>query len=278
MAGFIEERANKRPRPLPPDDDDLASRARDALETKPFLAHLEDLRWTIIRCLAALVVGMILCAFLARQILQLLYQPLIATGHQPRDLLRNMGVVDPFSIHMEISLFGGVIVSMPLLLYFLGQFLLPALTAQEKRFLAPIFAAGAGLFAIGIVFCYEFVLKATLQFFLGYNDYFGWSTMWTAKALIDFEVQMLVGFGVAFELPLVILVLNLFGLVSSAQLASKRRHAAVIIFGAACCIIPSTDLFSLSVLSVPMYLLYEACIWIARLVERRKARASALTD
>jgi sec-independent protein translocase protein TatC len=147
------------------------------------------------------------------------------------------------------------------------------LTAREKRFLGPVFFAGAMLFVIGVVFCYELVLKVTLQFFLGYNDYFGWGTMWTAKALIDFEVQMLAGFGIAFEMPLVILVLNLLGLVSAAQLASKRRHAAVVIFIAACCIIPSTDLFSLSVLSVPMYLLYEACIFIARLVEKQKAKA-----
>ena len=273
MAGFIEEREKKRPQLIRADEDDIDSRRGDSLETKPFLAHLEDLRWTIIKCLAALVCGMVLCAFLARQILELLYRPLRQTGHDPKEILRNMGVVDPFSIHMEISLFGGVIVSLPLLLYFLGQFLLPALTAREKRFLAPVFGAGAGLFVIGVVFCYELVLRATLKFFLGYNDYFGWSTMWTAKALIDFEVQMLVGFGLAFEMPLVILVLNLFGLVSSAQLASKRRHAAVIIFIAACCIIPSTDLFSLSVLSLPMYLLYEACIWIARMVERRRARA-----
>jgi len=241
------------------------------LETKPFLAHLEDLRWTIIKCLVALSLGMVACAFLARQILQLLYRPLRATGHDPKELLRNIGVVDPFSIHMEISLFGGVIVSLPLMLYFLAQFVLPALTPAEKRFLGPIFAAGAGLFIVGVVFCYEFVLKVTLAFFLGYNDYFGWGTMWTAKSLIDFEVQMLVGFGLAFEMPLVILVLNLFGIVSAEQLASKRRHAAVIIFIAACCIIPSTDLFSLSTLSVPMYLLYEACIWIARTVERRRA-------
>jgi len=96
--------------------------------------------------------------------------------------------------------------------------------------------------------------------------------MWTAKGLIDFEVQMLLGFGLAFEFPLVILVLNLFGLVSSQQLASKRRHAAVIIFIAACCIIPSTDPFSLSVLAVPLYVLYEGCIWIARIVERRRAK------
>jgi sec-independent protein translocase protein TatC len=266
MPGFIEEREKRLPQISRPDNDDVRSR----METKPFLSHLEDLRWTIIRCISALLVGVIVCAFSARQILQLLYQPLIKTGHDPKEILRNIGVVDPFSIHMEISLFGGVILSLPLLLYFLGGFLLPALTPREKSFLAPVFAAGAVLFVGGVVFCYELVLRATLQFFLGYNDYFGWGTMWTAKALIDFEVQMLLGFGVAFELPLVILVLNLFGLVSSRQLASKRRHAAFGIFVAACCIVPSTDLFSLSILTVPMYLLYEACIWIARIVERKK--------
>ncbi|MCE0521534.1 MAG: twin-arginine translocase subunit TatC [Methylacidiphilales bacterium] len=254
------------PQDRPPDDDDT----RAGLETKPFLAHLEDLRWTIIRCVGALAVGVVICAFSAKYILAALYVPYREAGRDPKDLF-NFGVVDPFSIHMEISIFGGVILSLPLLLYFIGQFLLPALTAREKRFLAPIFAAGAVLFIVGVTFCYTLVLKATLLFFINYSGYLGFSTMWTAKGLIDFEVQMLVGFGVAFELPLVILVLNLLGLVSAEQLASKRRHAAFAIFIAACCIIPSTDLFSLSVLSVPMYLLYEICIWIARFAERRKA-------
>jgi sec-independent protein translocase protein TatC len=99
--------------------------------------------------------------------------------------------------------------------------------------------------------------------------------MWTLKSLVDFEVQMLIGFGVAFEMPLVILILNLMGVVSAAQLASKRRHAAFIIFIAACCIIPSTDPFSLSVLSIPLYLLFEVCIFIARIVEKKKAKADA---
>jgi sec-independent protein translocase protein TatC len=274
MSGFIERKEENLPKLIRPDDDDIRSRYETKMETKPFLAHLEDLRWTIVRCLCALAVGVVACAFLARSILQLLYQPLIAAGHNPKDILRTIGVIDPFSIHMEISLFGGVILSLPLLLYFIGQFLLPALTPSEKRMLAPIFAAGSLLFIVGVVFCYEFVLKATLKFFLAYNDYFGWGAMWTAKSLVDFEVQMLVGFGVAFELPLIILVLNLFGLVSAQQLAEKRRHAALVIFIAACCIIPSTDLFSLSVLTVPMYVLYEACIWIARIVERKKSRVT----
>ena len=250
---------------------------RPGLETKPFLSHLEDLRWTIIRCLVALVVGVIICAFTAKYILQALYLPYRAAGKDPMSLV-NFGVVDPFSIHMEISIFGGIILSLPFLLYFMGQFLLPALTPREKRFLAPIFGAGAFLFIIGVVFCYSLVLQATIKFFLNYSDYFGFSTMWTAKGLIDFEVQMLIGFGLAFELPLVILVMNLFGIVSSQQLASKRRHAAFGIFVAACCIIPSTDLLSLSILTVPMYVLYEACIWIARIVERRQTCASIGRD
>jgi sec-independent protein translocase protein TatC len=242
---------------------------RPGLETKPFLAHLEDLRWTIIRCVCALAVGITICAFTVRYILRALYLPYIETGHDAKDLV-NRDIVDPFSIHMEISVFGGIILALPLMLYFVGQFLLPALTPREKRFLAPIFTAGAVLFLIGVSFCYDFVLKAAIQFFLSYSDYLGFATMWTPKSLIDFEVQMLLGFGLAFEFPLVILVLNLFGLVSSRQLASKRRHAALIIFIAACCIIPSTDPFSLSVLAVPLYILYEVCIWIARIVERRR--------
>lgn len=239
-------------------------------ETKPFLSHLEDLRWTIIRSLAALAVGVGICAFGVRPILNVLYVPVKKAGHDPKEFLRSLNVVDPFSIHMEIAVFGGMVVALPAILYFLGQFLLPALTVAERKLLGPIFAGGALLFVVGVSFCYFLVLSSTLKFFLGYNDYLGFGTMWTAKALIDFEVQMLIGFGIAFEMPLVVLVLNLMGIVSASQLASKRRHAAVIIFVAACCIIPSTDLFSLSVLSVPMYLLFELCIVIARIVEGQK--------
>jgi sec-independent protein translocase protein TatC len=246
-----------------------------SLETKPFLHHLEDLRWTIIRSVCALVIGVVICAFTARYILKALYHPFIQAGGNPKDLF-NMGVVDPFSIHMEISIFGGVILALPLILYFFGQFLLPALTPREKGYLGPVFTGGAALFLFGVCFCYAFVLRAAIRFFKDYSDYLGFTTMWTVKALIDFEVQMLIGFGLAFEFPLVLIVLNLFGIISSAQLASKRRHAGLVIFIAACCIIPSTDPLSLSLLSVPLYVLYEACIWISRIFERRKARQATL--
>jgi sec-independent protein translocase protein TatC len=248
---------------MPEDEKELT------LETKPFLAHLEDLRWTIIRCVAALALGVTVCAFTVQFILRALYAPYRAAGHNPKDL-KNFGVMDPFSIHMEISVLGGIILALPAILYFIGQFLLPALTPREKRLVGPLFAVGTLLFVVGVMFCYAFVLQAAIKFFVAYSAYLGMTTMWTAKSLIDFEVQMLAGFGLAFEFPLVIFVLNVLGLVSSGQLAAKRRHAVVIIFVVACCIIPSTDPFSLSLLCVPLYVLYEGCIWVARIMERRK--------
>ncbi len=230
----------------------------------------------IIRCAAVLSVGVVICAFTAKYILQALYVPYLNAGGDMKSLVTR-DVIDPFSIHMEVSIFGGVILSLPFMLYFVGQFVLPALTAREKRFLAPAFAVGAALFVIGVAFCYAFVLRAALKFFIDYStEYFGFSTMWTPKALIDFEVQMLVGFGLSFEFPLVILILNIMGVVSSRQLAAKRRHAAFFIFVGACCIVPSFDPFSFSVFCVPLYVLYEACIWISLFLERRRKKSEKL--
>jgi sec-independent protein translocase protein TatC len=269
MPGLIQHKASQNPNIRSSDEETTEAITPD---TKPFLAHLEDLRWTIFRCLGALAAGVAICAFGVKPILSVLYRPLKAAGHDPKEFLRTLNPVDPFSIHMEIAIFGGLMLSLPAILYFLGQFLLPALTARERRMLAPIFAGGAVLFVVGVTFCYFVVLSSTLKFFFAYNDYLGFGAMWTAKALIDFEVQMLAGFGIAFEMPLVVLVLNLMGIVSASQLAAKRRHAAVIIFIASTCIIPSTDLFSLSTVSLPMYVLFELCILIARIVEKSKAK------
>ena len=250
----------------PPDDEDEPITP----DAKPFLSHLEDLRWTIIRCLAALLVGVVICAFGVKQILNLLYRPLIAAGQEPKEFLRSLNVVDPFSIHMEIAIFGGLILALPAMLYYIGQFLLPALTPQERRFLGPIFAGGALLFRgrrelllLPGPFEHAPVFSLLQQLSGLRHDVDG-------QVADRFRGADARGIRLAFEMPLVILVLNLLGLVSAAQLSSKRRHAAFIIFIVACCIIPSTDLFSLSVLSVPMYLLFELCIVIAKVVEKTK--------
>lgn len=244
----------------------------EELETKPFLAHLEDLRWTLVRCLVAFILGVIGAALMARTIFYLLLIPVYWAGEDPRDFLVVINVTDPFTMHMDIAIMGGFLFSLPFILFYVGDFLLPALTKHERGFLLPIFTAATLLFVGGVAFAYFFVLRATLVFFVAYSKWEGIKPTWTAKNLIDFEIQLLIGFGVAAELPLCILILNILGLVSSAQLSALRRHAAFSSFVLACCIVPTTDLITLSLMAVPMYLLYELCIWIAYFIEARNRK------
>ncbi len=239
------------------------------LEQKPLLEHLADLRSCLVKSAVVLGVCMVGAFFYTAEILQVLYQPLRQAGHAPEEALRVLGVVDPFTIQMEVSFLGGLIIALPIVLFFIGQFILPALTPRERRRIWPVFVAGAVLFLVGVVFCYYLLLPRTLQFFWDYNTALGFRPDWTATGYIDFVVQMLLAFGLSFELPLVILLLHAFGIVSGAMLRRGRRAAIVIIVIAAACITPTSDLFSLAVLSVPMYALYEACVWIAWWKEKR---------
>lgn len=241
----------------------------DSLPSKPFLEHLEDLRVVIIKSVLALGIAMAVCFALTKQILVLLEKPLVDIGQDPKQFLRVLGVIDPFSIQMELSFYCGIILALPFVLYFIGQFVLPALTKQEKKYLFPVFAMGTVLFLIGVAFCYFVLLGQTLKFFLQYNEWLGMRSEWTIQNYIDFATQMLIGFGLAFELPLVILILNFFGIVTNKMLRHYRRHAIVCIVIAASCIMPTYDLISLALLCVPMYLLFEMCVVITWFREKK---------
>jgi sec-independent protein translocase protein TatC len=248
----------------------------DGLDKKPFLEHIEDLRWILIKSCAALASGSILCFIYTKELMQVFLWPLVSIGVDPSKFLRVLGVVDPFSIQMQISVTGGLIFSLPLILYFIGQFILPALTFREKRLILPVFAAGTVLFLVGIVFCYFLLLPVTMRFFIDYSTSLGLQAEWTFDNYLDFVVQMLLAFGLSFELPLVILVLNYFGLVSHATLRNGRSTAVIIILIFAACITPTTDLYSLMVLAVPMYLLYELCVWITWFRQKKEAELELL--
>lgn len=263
-------------RPRYPSDDEpefeLDPVAEQDPHAKPFIEHLEELRSTIIKSVVALTVGVTACFIFTPQILDIIKRPLIQAGVDPAKFLWNPGVIDPFIIQLQIGIFGGFILTLPAILYFLGGFILPALTTKEKGYLMPVFAAGAFLFIGGVLFCYFLLLPVAVTFFIEYSAYLGIEPRWPLNNYVGFVLQMLIAFGISFELPLVILVLNIFGLVSYAQLRDHRRHAAVIIVIFAACITPTSDLFSLALLSLPMYFLYEVCVWITLYRQRRDAK------
>ena len=241
--------------------------------SKPFLEHLEDLRWTIVKMAITLTIAMVVCFAFRGTLVRVLQAPLHELDPQV-GALRALGITDSITISFHLAFYAGIVVSFPLLLYFLAEFILPALTAVEKRFLLPAIAASFGLFLLGVVVCYFWLLPKTILFFFRDTQSLGWAPTWTVQQYYSFVTRFVFGFGLAFELPVVVLALVKFGLVTHRFMTRTRPYAVVLIFILATIITPTPDILTLVAMATPMCLLYESCIWIAWLMERRKAAAA----
>jgi sec-independent protein translocase protein TatC len=239
---------------------------------KPFLEHLEDLRWTIVKMAITMLVAMIVCFAFRSELVRVLQAPLHAVDPQV-GALRALGITDSITISFHLAFYAGIVLSFPLLLYFLAEFVLPALTAIEKQFLLPAIGVSFALFLLGVVTCYFWLLPKTILFFFRDTQSLGWVPAWTVQQYYSFVTRFTLAFGLAFELPVVVLALVKFGLVTYRLMARTRPYAVVLIFVLATIITPTPDILTLLALSLPMCLLYESCIWIAYVMERRATAA-----
>ena len=202
---------------------------RDPPETetsKPFLEHLEDLRWTIVKMALTLGVAMIVCFAFRSTLVRVIQAPLNHLGSQV-GTLKALGITDSIVISFHLAFYAGIVLSFPLLLYFLAEFVLPALTAVEKRFLFPAIAVSFALFLVGVLVCYFWLLPKTILFFFRDTESLGWAPTWTVQQYYSFVTRFIIGFGLAFELPVVVLALVRFGLITyrfmcTAHLAKTR--------------------------------------------------------
>jgi sec-independent protein translocase protein TatC len=242
--------------------------------TKPFLEHLEDLRWTVVKMAITLVIAMIIC-FAFRSVLVRVTQAPLHDVSSQIGTLKALGVTDSILISFHLACYAGIVLSFPLLLYFLAEFVLPALTAVEKRFLLPAIFASFALFLLGVFVCYFWLLPKTILFFFRDTKSLGWEPTWTVQQYYSFVTRFTIGFGLAFELPVVVLALVRFGLITYKFMARTRPYAIVLIFILATIITPTPDILTLIAMGLPMCLLYESCIWIAWFMECRRARSAA---
>jgi len=180
------------------------------------------------------------------------------------------GPAEPFILLLKLSGWAGVIFSFPFVLYFIAEFVFPGLTAKEKRILMPVASSGFLLFLVGLCFCYFLTLPQAMRVMLGVHRMMGVGVAWKLPDYIKFVTQLLLAFGVAFEMPMVILALVKLGLVSSAALRARRRHVIVGIFVVAMFLTPP-DVYTQVMLAIPMCVLYEICILVARVIEKRAA-------
>ena len=140
--------------------------------------------------------------------------------------------------------------------------------------LYPAAAVSFGLFIIGVLFAYYWVLPPTLDYFFNYSKALNWKPLWSVREYFSFTTQFIVSFGLAFELPLAVLLLVKLEILSWEVLQKTRAFAVVIILFLAAVITPTTDMLTLILMAGPMYLLYEGCIWIAWIMERKVRRQS----
>jgi len=238
-------------------------------ESKTFLSHLEDLRFTIVKIAIALVLAMVACFLFRNELAAIVQRPLIAVDPHRAANLQSLGVADSFTISLELSFYGGLVLSFPFLVFFLAEFVLPALSRKEKAMLFPASLLGAGLFLSGAAFCYFVVLPQTLEFFFKDAQSMNWQPTWTVREYYSFTTQFVISFGLAFELPLVVLLLVKLEIVDYTLLKKTRTFAVVIIFILAAVITPTSDILTLLLMGGPMYFLYEICIGIAWLMQDR---------
>ncbi len=237
-------------------------------EPKPFLEHLEDLRRMLIKMIVVLVLMMGGSFIFQDRLIAVIMHPLLSVD-STRSLV-NLGVSDPLSIAIELSFYAGLILSFPFLVLFLAEFIVPALTATERRMLYPAAGAALGLFLAGVAFAYWAVLPPTLNYFFNYSKDLHWQPQWSVREYFSFVSQFVISFGLAFELPLAVLLLVKLGILDYRILNRTRAFAVIIIFFFAAVITPTSDVFTLLLMGGPMYLLYEGCIWIAWYLDRRE--------
>lgn len=242
--------------------------------SKPFLEHLEDLRWTIVKIAITLIAAMVVCFAFRTTLVRVMQAPLHDID-QKVGALRALGITDSIVISFRLAFYAGIVLSFPLLLYFIAEFVLPALTTIEKRFLFPAIFVSFGLFLLGVLVCYFWLLPKTILFFFRDTESLGWTPTWTVQEYYSFATRFTLGFGVAFELPVVVLALVRFGLVTYQFMRRTRPYAIVLIFILATIITPTPDILTLVAMALPMCLLYESCIWIAWFMQRRKSTSAS---
>ena len=235
------------------------------------LGHLTELRTRLMRSVAAILVGAVIVYIFNEPIFNFLADPYcdlqVAQGEECEFLIRTP--TENFSVVLSLSGYGGILLAMPVILYQMGRFVLPGLYPSERRVLLPFFAASIVLLFGGLVGGY-LIMPRALEV-LGSFGPESFTELFSPADYIGFFIKMLLAFGIAAELPLVLIFLQLVGVVRTQTLRRNRRVAAVAVLILSAVVTPTGDPFTLGVLAVPMYIFYEISLLIGgRLTKGRE--------
>jgi sec-independent protein translocase protein TatC len=310
---------------------------------KSFLEHLEDLRWVLIKSVAAGGVAMLACLLGGNYVVRVLERPLATAPPRfvarmqtvkvllgtnqlsvlrlaPKDPLTSLVGTNPFVrlelapalvgtnqvltwrakpdpeapaeqglgieiinlspagsfiVATKVAFYGGLVVASPFIFYFVAQFVFPALRMREKKYVYRGLAFGLGLFLCGICFCYFVLVPVALTASVQYAEWLGFTAnQWRAEDYIAFVCKFMLAMGIGFELPVLVLTLVKIGVLNYGMLAGSRPYV-VVISGVLGAILTPPDVITMVLMGVPIYALFELCIWIAWYWQRKEKQREA---
>ena len=249
-----------------PEDDDFSGKQMS------FLEHLEELRQRLVRSVISVFVGFLICFYFSDSIYAFLARPITETLtslHLPPKLYYT-NVVDPFNLYIKLSIMGGIFLASPYILLQLWLFISPGLYRHEKKYIWPFVTLTTGLFFTGGFFAYRFAFPAALKFLLEFGHQF--QPIPTIHEYWSLALTIILGVGVIFELPVVILLLSIFGIVTPRFLIKNIRYAVIITAVVAAALAPTPDWTTLFMFWMPLVGLYIISIGLSWLVYYRKNR------
>ena len=254
---------------------------KDLDETRaPLLDHLIELRTRIIRALLALAAGFAVCLYFADAILSILIWPLKQAFPAGEGQLIFTKLPEVFFVELKVALFAGFMLSFPVIANQLWAFVAPGLYAREKRAFLPFLLATPVLFGAGAALAYFVVMPVAFTFFLGFGGEAGGlavQALPSAGEYLNLVMQFILGFGVTFLLPVLLLLLHRAGIITRAQMITARRYVIVGIFVLAAIVTPP-DPGSQIILAIPLWMLFEASLLLMRLQEGAVAADKAARE
>ncbi|MBR6843290.1 MAG: twin-arginine translocase subunit TatC [Prevotella sp.] len=242
-----------------------------------FWDHLDELRSVIIRMLIVVVVATVVAFSLKDELFAVVLAPRSSDfityrlmGVEPFSIhLMNTGLTEQFMMHLKTAMYVGVLVALPYIIYVLFRFVSPALYDNERKYATLLCTSGYLMFMLGTALNYWLIFPLTVKFLGTYQVSPDVANMLTLQSYMETLLMMNLVMGIVFELPVVSWLLGRMGLVNAQMMQSMRKHAVVAILAVAAIITPTTDAFTLFVVALPIWLLYELSIVIVRLSQNK---------
>jgi sec-independent protein translocase protein TatC len=220
--------------------------------------HLDELRTRIIVSAVVLVVAVSLCFWQNSLLLEIANKPLPGNDLEPL----TFSPTEPFFTTLKLSFYAGILLALPIVLYQIYAFVLPAFSPHEKRVVTPLLLMVPVLFIAGVVFAYFVVMPPALSFLLGFNAN-DFNIQIRASEYYGFFVTTMIGVGILFQIPVAILAITRLGIVTPQQLGKNRRYA-ILIIAVVAMLLPGTDPITMLISMAPLYLLFEFSLLLAR--------------